>query len=123
MKKKALLLFAVVACSITLIASMQVMDGLTGAWNYQVEQTAPEYSQGTLIFEQGEDDAYSGKIVFQSGREVSMSSVTVEADTVTFKAYVDGGLVTTVCTVDGDEMVGSVLTSDGTLPFSAAREE
>lgn len=123
MKKNALLLFAVVVCSLTSIASMQVMEGLAGAWNYQVEQSAPEYSQGTLVFEQGEDDEYSGKIVFQSGQEISMSSITVEADTVTFKAYVDGGLVTTVCTVDGDEMVGSVLTADGTLPFSATKEE
>lgn len=99
------------------------MDGLTGAWNYQVEQTAPEYSQGTLVFEQGDDQEYSGRIVFQSGREISMSSVTVEADTVTFKAYVDGGVVTTVCTINGNELSGSVITMDGRLPIKATKEE
>ena len=123
MKKNALLLFAVVVCSLAWIGSMQVMAGLAGAWNYQVEQTAPEYSKGTLVFEQGDDEEYTGKIVFQSGQEISMSSVTVEADTVTFKAYVDGGLVTTVCTIDGDELTGSVITPDGRLPITATKGE
>lgn len=123
MKKNAILLFAVVVCSVALMGSIEPLDGLAGAWNYQVEQTAPEYSQGTLVFEQGENNSYSGKIVFQSGQEISMSSVTVEADTVTFKAYVDGGLVTTVCTVDGNEMVGSVMTPEGRLPIMATKEE
>ncbi len=99
------------------------MTGLAGAWNYQVEQTAPEYSIGTIVFEEGDDDGYSGKIIFQSGQEVSMSSVSVEADTVTFKAYVDGGLVTTVCTLEDDKLVGTVRTPDGMLPFSATKEE
>lgn len=123
MKKNALLLFAVVLCSLAFIGSIQVMDGLAGAWNYQVEQTAPEYSIGTIVFEEGEDDGYSGKIIFQSGQEISMSSVNVEADTVTFNAYVDGGLVTTICTLNEDKLTGSVRTQDGTLPFSATREE
>lgn len=99
------------------------MDELTGEWNYQVEQTAPEYSNGTIVFEQGEGEEYSGKIVFQSGREISLSSVSVEADTVTFKAYVDGGLVTTICTLEEDELTGTVRTPEGMLPFSATREE
>lgn len=123
MKKNALLLFAVVLCSLTLIGSLQVIDGLAGAWSYEVEQTAPEYSKGTIVFEESEDDKYSGKIVFQSGREISMSSVTVEADTVTFKAYVDGGLVTTICTLEDDVLTGSVITPDGRLPLTATKKE
>jgi hypothetical protein len=123
MKKNALLLFTVLLCSLLFIGGVQVMEGLTGTWNYQVEQTAPEYSKGTIVFEQEEDERYSGKIVFQSGQEISMSSVALEADTVTFKAYVDGGLVTTICTLDENELTGTVRTPDGMLPFSATREE
>jgi hypothetical protein len=122
MKKHAYILFAIALCSLTLIGSMQVTDELTGAWNYQVEQTAPQYSKGQIVFEQGEDEQYSGKIVFESGRVISLSSVTVEADTVTFKAYVDGGLVTTICTLEEDEMSGTVRTPEGMLPFSATKE-
>lgn len=122
MKKSTLILFAICVCSL-LIGSMQMSDELVGAWSYQVEQTAPEYSQGTLVFEQAEDEEYSGKIVFQSGREISMSSVTVKADTVTFKAFVDGGMVTTVCTIDNDQLTGSVITMEGRMPFTAMREE
>lgn len=123
MRNNVYRLFAIVICSCTIIAATQVMDGLEGAWNYQVEQTEPEYSQGTLVFERGEQQDYTGKIVFQSGQETSMRSVTVEADTVTFEAYVGGGLVTSVLTVDGNEMTGSVTTPEGRLPIRAAKEE
>lgn len=123
MKKKALLLFTIVLCLLTWIASIQKMDELTGSWNYQVEQTEPQYRSGTIIIEQGEDEEYSGKIVFQSGREISMRSVTVEADTVTFKAYIDGGLITTVCTLEEDVLRGRVRTPEGMLQISATREE
>lgn len=122
MKKNAYILFTIVLCSLTLFGSISTTDELAGEWNYQVEQTAPAYSQGTLVFEQGDNDAYTGKIVFQSGQEVKMTSVTVEADTVTFKAYVDGGLVTTVCTVNNDELTGSVITPEGRLPIRATKE-
>lgn len=123
MKKNTLILFAVAICSLILIASTPITDGLVGEWNYQVEQTAPEYSQGTLVFEQGDDDTYEGKIVFQSGQEIKMTSVTVEADTVTFKAYVDGGMVTTVCKINNDELTGSVVTPEGRLPIKATKEQ
>ena len=100
-----------------------MIDGLAGSWTFSVEQTMPAYSEGKLVFEEDGDEGFTGKIVFESGRSISMSSVEVEADTVTFKAYVDGGLVTTVCTLKGDELNGSVRTPDGNLPFSATREE
>lgn len=122
MKKHTIILFVISLCSLALIGNIQVMDELTGAWNYQVEQTAPQYSKGQILFEKGDDQEYSGKIVFESGRVISLSSVSVEADTVTFKAYVDGGLVTTVCTVEEDEMSGTVRTPEGMLPFSATKE-
>lgn len=123
MKKNSILFFSLLITSVSLIGSIQNTDGLEGSWTYEVEQTAPEYSRGSLLFEQGENDEYSGKIVFQSGREITMSSVDVVADTVTFKAYVDGGLVTTICTLEGDVLTGSVQTAEGYLPFSAKREE
>lgn len=123
MKKSAILLFTVILCSLSFIGSKQVMNNLAGNWVYSVEQTAPEYSQGTLVFEEGENEEYTGKIVFQSGQEISMSSVSLEADTVTFKAYVDGGLVTTVCTINGDELTGTVRTPEGILPISATKGE
>jgi len=99
------------------------VNDIIGSWTFNVEQTMPEYSKGKIVFEEGDEEDYSGRIIFESGRVITISSVDVEADTVTFKAYVDGGLVTTVCTIEGDELVGSVRTPDGMLPFQATREE
>lgn len=121
MKKKSILLLAICVFAVTAIASAMV--DLQGSWSFSVEQTMPEYRKGKLVFEEAEDEGFTGKIVFESGRTISMSSVDVEADTVTFKAYVDGGLVTTVCTLQEDELIGSVRTPDGMLPFLATREE
>lgn len=123
MKQNSILMIATFLLSVVLMASVSLIDGLTGSWTFSVEQTMPEYSKGKLVFEEAEDEGFAGKIVFESGRTISMSSVDVEADTVTFKAYVDGGLVTTICTLNGDELTGAVQTTDGNLPFSATREE
>ena len=109
--------------SAVLIAGTSMIDGLAGSWVFNVEQTAPEYSKGKLVFEEAEDKGFSGKIVFESGRTVTMSSVEVAADTVTFKANIDGSLITTVCTLEGNELNGSVTTPDGYIPFFATREE
>ncbi len=123
MKQNHILLITTLLLSVVLTASISMIDGLAGSWVFNVEQTMPEYSQGKLVFEESEDDGFTGKIVFETGRTITMNSVEVEADTVTFKAYVDGGLVTTVCTLEGNELNGSVRTPEGSLPFSATREE
>ncbi|MDX1641215.1 MAG: hypothetical protein R3220_05935 [Balneolaceae bacterium] len=123
MKQHHIFLITTVLFSAVLIASISMIDGLAGSWTFNVEQTMPEYSKGKLVFEEAEDESFTGKIVFETGRTITMSSVDVAADTVTFKAYVDGGLVTTVCTIQENELVGSVRTPDGMLPFSATREE
>lgn len=123
MKQNLILLIATLLFSFVLTASVSMIDGLAGSWQFSVEQTMPEYSKGKLVFEEAENKGFTGKIVFETGRTITMSSVDVEADTVTFKAYVDGGLVTTVCTLEGDVLNGSVRTPDGSLPFSATREE
>lgn len=123
MKQNRILLIATLLFSVVLTASISMVDGLAGSWAFSVQQTMPEYSKGKLVFEEAEDEGFTGKIVFETGRTITMSSVDVEADTVTFKAYVDGGLVTTVCTLEGNELNGSVITPDGSLPFSATRDE
>lgn len=123
MKQNRIHLIVTLLFSVVLTASISMSDGLVGSWAFSVEQTMPEYSKGKLVFENAEDEGFNGKIVFETGRTITMSSVDVEADTVTFKAYVDGGLVTTVCTLEGNELNGSVITPDGSLPFSATREE
>lgn len=123
MKIKSIFLPVIFLITIFLIASLPLDEGLAGSWLFNVEQTMPEYSKGKVVFEKAEEEGFTGKIVFESGRIISMSSVDIVADTVTFKAYVDGGLVTTICTLKGDELDGSVRTSDGNLPFSAMREE
>lgn len=121
--KKSILILTTVIFSIVTIGSFQVMDGLSGAWAFNVEQTMPEYRKGKVVFEEGDEEEYTGRIEFDTGRVISISSVDVEADTVTFRAYVDGGLVTTICTIEGNELIGSVRTPDGMLPFEATREE
>lgn len=123
MMKKSTLLIAALIFSFVTAASVTVMDGLVGSWIFSVEQTLPEYSKGKIVIEEDESEEYTGRIEFDTGRVISISSIDVEADTVTFKTYVDGGLVTTVCTLEGDELNGSVQTPDGYLPFSATREE
>lgn len=123
MKQNRILLIATLLFSVVLTANVSMIDGLAGSWAFSVEQTMPEYSKGKLVFEEAENEGFTGKIVFETGRTITMSSVDVEADTVTFKAYVDGGLVTTVGTLEGDVLNGSVRTPDGSLPFSATREE
>lgn len=123
MRRNFLLFTGICLISLITIASSPLMDSLAGSWVFTVEQTMPEYSTGKLVFEETGDNDYTGKIVLKNGREISMSSVSVEADTVTFKAYVEGSLVTTVCTWEENKLNGFAHTPDGSLPFSATKEK
>lgn len=122
MKKKSILLVMALLFSIVSVAGI-IADRLEGAWVFNIEQTLPEYSKGKVIFEKGEEEGYTGRIEFDTGRMITLSSVDVEADTLTFNVYVDGYLVTTTCTIEGDELKGFVLTPDGKLPFLSSKEE
>lgn len=110
-------------CMVFLIAAFPLSEGIIGSWKFTVPQTVPEYNSGTLVFEEAENNEFSGKIIFNTGREITLQSVSVEADTVTFIAFVDGSLVTTVCTLLENELNGFVRTPDGDLNFTAEREE
>ena len=105
-----------------MIGSFKIVDSLSGSWAFNIEQTMSEYRKGKVVFEKSEEEKYTGRIEFDAGRVIGISSVDVEADTVTFRAYIDGGLITTICTIEGDELVGTVRTPDGMLSFQAKRE-
>lgn len=115
------ILFALLALALSSCASQ---SNLIGSWAYNVEQTMPAYSEGTLVFEEADGDDLTGKLILQSGREIPLQSVSVEEDTVTFSASVEGSLVTTVCTIEeGNKLTGSVRTPNGDLPFLAQKQE
>jgi hypothetical protein len=103
-------------------ASVKVESPLSGSWSFNIPQAPWEYSKGKMIFENDADDKISGKIKFDSGREVSIAKITQTEDKYTFEVNVENTPVKTVVTLKDNNMTGVVETYDGNIPFSAKKE-
>lgn len=106
------------------IASTQLLDDHSpvGAWAFSVNEAPWEYNQGTIIFEENEEGELTGVIHFHTGQELTIASISLEGDELTFDVTVDGNDVRSVVNVGSDELNGHVVTMDGNMPFSAVRE-
>lgn len=106
------------------IASTQLLDDHSpvGVWAFNVNQAPWEYNQGTIIFEENEEGELTGVIHFHTGQELTIGSITLEGDELTFDVTVDGNDVRSVVNISADELSGHVVTMDGNMPFSAVRE-
>jgi hypothetical protein len=103
-------------------AGVKADSPLPGSWSFNIPQAPWEYSKGKMIFENDADDKITGKIKFDSGREVRIARISQTEDKYTFEVNVEGTPVKTVVTLKDNNMTGVVETYDGNIPFSAKKE-
>jgi hypothetical protein len=96
-------------------------NGLTGSWSFEVPGAPWEYNNGKMMFTKA-DEELNGKITFHTGRELTIPSVTVGENRLTFVVYVEGYRVKTHLTMDGDTLSGYAETPEGNLDIRAVRE-
>lgn len=107
---------------IALVAATDIDEnGITGSWTFEVPEAPWEYNNGKMIFTIV-DEELNGKIKFHNGRELTIPSVTVGENRITFVVYVEGYRVETHLTMDGDTLSGFVETPEGILDMHAERE-
>ncbi len=107
---------------IFLIASSSLNDtSLLGSWSFNVNGAPWEYNRGTMIFDHNEDAELTGKIVFHTGREITIPNVTLEDEEFAFTVDVDGYDVKAVFTVEEDQIRGQAISIEGNMPFTASK--
>ncbi|TVP98988.1 MAG: hypothetical protein EA359_17525 [Balneolaceae bacterium] len=97
-------------------------ETLLGSWVFSVNEAPWEYSKGKVVFEKDDANELTGKVIFDSGRQIPILSISVGESTLTFEVNVDGNHVTSFMALDGDIMTGHVQTADGNMNFSAQKE-
>ena len=93
-----------------------------GSWAFSVNQAPWEYNRGTITFEEGEEGVLTGKILFHTGQEIPINSISIEDGEMVFHVNVDGYDVRSVVSIGSDELTGHVETMEGNMPFNAERE-
>lgn len=93
-----------------------------GSWAFSVDQAPWEYSRGTIIFEQNEDEELTGKIHFHTGQQITIGKISLDGSEMTFDVNVDGYDVQSVVSVSVNELTGYVVTMDGNMSFVATKE-
>lgn len=106
------------------IASTQVLTDRSpvGEWAFNVNQAPWEYYRGTVIFEENEEGELTGVIHFHTGQQLTIASITLEGDELTFDVTVDGYDVRSIVNIGEDELSGHVVTMEGNMPFTAVRD-
>ncbi len=94
---------------------------LVGEWTFSVTQAPWEYSSGKVLIDLDEEELPVGRIVFDSGIEVRITTITQEDTKVTMDIYVEGYPVRTILDLEDDELKGFTETPEGAIPFSAKR--
>lgn len=93
-----------------------------GTWAFNVNQAPWEYNKGTITFEEDEDGELTGYILFHTGQQIPILSISIEDSEMTFDVSVDGYDVRSIVNVGSDELTGHVVTMEGNMPFNAERE-
>lgn len=114
--------FFVAAAATVNFAVNEDEDTLLGSWIFAVNEAPLEYSKGKVVFEKDDDNELSGKVVFDTGRQIPIHAINLTESTLSFEVNVDGNFVTSFMTLDGDMMTGHVETAEGNMNFSAQRE-
>lgn len=122
--KKVITPFLVLLLGLFTIASGNIVSDHSplGSWAFSVNQAPWEYHRGTITFEEGENGALTGKILFHTGQELNIDRVMMEGDELTFDVTVDGYDVRSIVKVDADALTGHVVTMEGNMPFTAERD-
>ena len=102
-------------------ATSSIDKSIVGSWSFTANSAPWEYNSGTIVFEENKD-AIEGKIVFHTGREVAINSISQEEEEITFDIVVDGYDARIVFTVKENEISGHAMTIEGNMPFTANRE-
>ncbi len=117
-------LSAAILLSFFLMANLHAEeDPLLGSWSFEVAQAPWEYSKGKVIFETGEENLITAKVLFDSGRQLSVREVLYEDGEVRFQTMVDGYRVNSVFILEDDSLTGHVETVEGNMDFKASREK
>ena len=116
--------FLVLLFGIFAIASGNLVSdhSALGSWAFNVNQAPWEYNRGTITFEEGENGELTGQVLFHTGQQLTIGSITLDGDELIFYVTVDGYDVRSIVKVDSDELTGHVETMEGNMPFSAERE-
>jgi hypothetical protein len=125
MKKVLLTLSALFFVATTAMANFSTSlndDKIVGSWVFTVNEAPWEYSKGKVVFEKDDANELTGKVIFDSGRQIPILSIILGESTLTFEVNVDGNQVTSFMTLDGEIMTGHVETPDGNMNFSAQKE-
>ena len=93
-----------------------------GTWTFTAPDAPYEYSTGDIVITK-EGKELKGEIVFSEYYKLKVHDLKLEADVLTFKAYVEGDVIYTKATLTKDEMKGKVSYSEGTMDISAKRKK
>ncbi len=97
-------------------------DTLLGSWVFTVNEAPWEYSRGKVVFEKNDENELEGKVIFDTGRQIPIITISLTDESLSFQVNVDGYNVTSFMTLEGDSMTGHVETVEGNMNFSAQRE-
>ena len=97
-------------------------DTLLGSWVFTVNEAPWEYSRGKVGFEKNDENELEGKVIFDTGRQIPIITISLTDESLSFQVNVDGYNVTSFMTLEGDSMTGHVETVEGNMNFSAQRE-
>ena len=93
-----------------------------GTWTYSAMDAPYEYSKGDLVISL-EGKELQGELVFSESYKVALQEIKLKDDSLTFKAYIEGYLITSKIGITKDEMKGEVTSPEGIIGFSANRKQ
>jgi hypothetical protein len=123
MKKSLVSFCALFFMAFLLMAnSHESKNPLVGSWEFNIPQAPWEYSKGKIVIDLNQEGLPAGKIVFESGYELTMAKIIQEDEKVIFESYIQGYSIRTIVGIEDDIMKGYTETPDGNIPFLAKRE-
>ena len=106
-----------------LIAGSSVNEtSLLGSWSFNVNGAPWEFNSGNMIFEQNEEAELEGKIIFHTGREVTIQNLTFEEEEFEFTVVVDGYDVQAVFSIEEEQIRGRAMSMEGNMSFAATKK-
>jgi hypothetical protein len=96
-------------------------DPFLGTWVFNIPQAPWEYSRGRIVIETNDENAMTGKIMFDNGYEVRIGKLTRQEEKLITETNIEGYPIRTVLTIKDDMLTGHTETPDGNIPFSAKR--
>jgi hypothetical protein len=101
--------------------SVKTKDPFLGTWVFSIPQAPWEYSTGRIVIETSDENAMTGRIIFNNGYEVRIGKLTRLEEKLVMETTIEGFPVKTVVTRKEDTITGHTETPDGNIPFTAKR--